>query len=100
MDVPQTITQTVAISLSAGLTWTAALDAAGTLTPILNTSSGSADDDVSITIDSSGYATGTYTTTLSITSADGVAGSPAEVPVTLWVVPDVTHLFLPTVNKP
>lgn len=100
VDVPQTTTQTVAISLSPGFTWTAALDTAGTLTPLLSTTSGSPNDPLAVTIDSSGYPSGTYTTTLTIFSADAVAGSPAAVPVILWVVPQVEQVFLPAVVKP
>lgn len=98
--VSQRMTQTVGIRLSPGFTWTASIDTAGTLVPVLNTTSGSANDPLSITIDSSGYLSGTYTTTLTITSADGVVGSPVAVPVTLRVAPDVAHLFLPIVTRP
>ena len=98
--VPQTITQAVPISLSPGFTWTASLDEAGTLTPILSTHSGSASDPLAITIGSSGYPTGIYTTTLIVSSADDVVGSPAAVPVTLWVVPQVEQVFLPAIVKP
>lgn len=99
-DIPQTVTHTVAISLSPGLTWTASLDLMGTITPSLSAPSGSAGDALMVTIDSSGYPTGTYTTTLTIQSAAGVVGSPAAIPVTLWVVPEVKQAYLPVVVKP
>lgn len=99
-DVPQTSTQTVTINLTAGFTWTAALDAAGTMTPILNRTEGDAGLNLSVTINSSGYPMGTYTNTITISSASGVVGSPAAVPVTLWVVPEVYHTFLPAIVKP
>ncbi|MEJ2748091.1 MAG: hypothetical protein P8183_09320 [Anaerolineae bacterium] len=99
-NVPQTSTQTVTINLSAGFTWTAALDAAGTITPVLSQVEGSAGQNLSVTINSSGFPTGTYTNTITISSASGVVGSPAQVPVTLWVVPEVANVYLPAMMKP
>jgi hypothetical protein len=98
-DAPQTITQTVSINLSPGLTWTASLDAAGTVTPFLSAAAGITGENLLVTLDSSGFPTGTYTNTITIESAAGVMGSPAEVPVTLWVVPEVERVFLPAVLR-
>ncbi len=99
-DVPQTVTYTVNINLSAGLTWTASLDPMGAITPVLSAVSGGAGDNLTVTISSGGYPTGTYTTTLTIESAAGVIGSPAHIPVSLWVVEEVRHNFQPIIMRP
>ncbi len=99
VDISQTVTHTVAIDLSPGLTWTASLDPLGAITPTLSAASGSAGENLTVTLDSSGYLTGTYTTTLTIQSAAGVIGSPAAIPVTLWVVPELNYVYLPIVKK-
>ena len=99
-DIPQTTTATVAIDLSPGLTWTASLDPMGAITPTLSAASGLAGENLDVTLSSNGYPTGTYTTTLTIASSAGVLGSPATVPITLWVVQEVNYVFLPAVSKP
>jgi hypothetical protein len=98
-DVPQTTTQTVNIDLSPGLTWTASFDPAGMVTPILSADQGNAGQNLSVTLSSSGFLTGTYTNTITIASTTGVLGSPTTIPVTLVVVPNVEKAFLPAVLK-
>ncbi len=98
---PVVITQGVTISMSEGLTWTASLDPGGFLSPILSASSGQPGDTLWVTINSIELPTGTYTTTLTITaSAEGVTGSPATIPVKLFVVPHMERVYLPTILKP
>ncbi len=99
-DMPQTMTQTVNIDLSPSLTWTASLDAAGTVTPILSASEGSAGEHLSVTLGSSGFLSGTYTNTLTISSSAGVLGSPAQIPVRLVVADELEYVFLPATLKP
>ncbi|MCP4428003.1 MAG: hypothetical protein GY803_26250 [Chloroflexi bacterium] len=99
-DILQIVTHTVAIDLSPGLTWTASLDPNGAITPTLSAISGNAGENLTVTIDSGGYLTGTYTTTLTIESEAGVLGSPAAIPVTLWVAPELWHVYLPLASRP
>ncbi|MCB9419721.1 MAG: hypothetical protein H6667_07950 [Ardenticatenaceae bacterium] len=99
-DIPRVVTQTVVIDLTAGFTWTASLDTAGTITPVLSMAEGDAGQNLAIILDSTGYLSGTYTNTLTISSAADVVGSPAEIPVVLWVVPEVSNVYLPAIMKP
>lgn len=98
---PIVITQGVTISMSEGLTWTAALDPGGFLSPILSATSGQPGETLWVTINSVELLTGTYTTTLTISaSTEGVTGSPATIPVTLYVVPHIDRVYLPAILKP
>jgi len=100
VDEPKSVKRIVTIDLTPGLTWTAALDPAGTLKPTLGATSGQAGQNLEVTINSQGLATGTYSTMLTIHAAEGVPGSPATIPITLWVAADVGELYLPAVLNP
>lgn len=98
---PLMITQGVTIDLSAGLTWTAALDPAGTLLPTLSAVAGQPGDTLWVTLNSVGLPLGVYTNTLTISaSADDVAGSPAAIPITLYVVSHLDRVYLPAILRP
>lgn len=100
-EPPVTVTRTVGISVTPGVTWTAVLDPSGTLTPSLTPTSG--DDSTAsldVIIDTTGYPTGVYTSTLTISAAPGTANSPTAVRITLVVADDLFFVYLPTVLKP
>ncbi|RMH00522.1 MAG: hypothetical protein D6706_03785 [Chloroflexi bacterium] len=99
-DIPVVMTQTVSISQSVGLTWTVQLDPMGSITPLLSTSSGTAGQNLTVTIDTTGLVTGTYTNTLTITAAPDVNGSPAQLPIGVYVAPEVWSSFLPVILRP
>ena len=88
------------------LTWTASIAAsmvstgAGTVgwqvTPTLAITTGLQGTPLTITLDSTGYATGTFTGLISITAVPTtVLDSPWLVPVMLRVVPEIHHVYLP-----
>ncbi len=94
------LTQTVQVSVTSGVSWTAVLDN-GTLTPTVSPLVGNAGDNITITIDTANYLTGTYTATLTITAyLTETMNSPATVPIKLLHVPEVWQVFLPMVMKP
>lgn len=101
VDEPEQRSFGVPIELSgnAEMGWTAAFSPTGTLTPTLVAGSGQAGEDLELTIDSTGYATGTYTTTLTITADPAVPGSPATLPVTLYVVAERFTIQIPLVRS-
>ncbi len=87
------------------LTWTAAiaswptLTGTGTLIPVkpsLVITSGLQGEPLTVTVDTTGYPTGTFTgsITVSATTSD-VLESPQKVTVTLQIMPDMYHLYLP-----
>lgn len=82
------------------LTWTAAVETGMQVTPTLAITTGLQGTPVTITVDSTGYLTGTYSggITVSTTMTD-VLDAPQTVPVTLLVVPEVRHLHLPITLK-
>ncbi|MCP4415743.1 MAG: hypothetical protein GY805_03920 [Chloroflexi bacterium] len=100
VNMPTAVTQTIAISITPGLTWTASLDPAGTLSATLGQTTGSSSADVDLTFDSNGLMTGIYTTTVTVDISPTVSGSPFVLPVTLYVVPEVYETFLPVVKRP
>jgi|GEM_PF-2775893 len=101
VDEPAQRSFSVPIELSgnAEMGWTAAFSPTGTLTPTLVAGSGQAGDDLELTIDSTGYPSGTYTTTLTITADPAVPGSPATLPVTLHVVAERASILIPLVRS-
>jgi hypothetical protein len=94
------LTRTVNVSITGGVSWTAVLDT-GTLSPTVSTLAGSAGDDITISISTTNYMTGTYTATLTISAyLTDTVNSPTVVPITLFHVPEVWQTFLPFVSKP
>ncbi|HIP70686.1 MAG TPA: hypothetical protein EYH05_04750 [Anaerolineae bacterium] len=98
VDAPEIITSTVGISMTAGMTWTAVLDPSGAITPTLSAPSGSQPADLLVTIDSSSLLTGTYQTTLTISFDPAVPGTPAQIPITLYVVEEINRVYLPSIQ--
>ncbi len=97
---PITVLQAFPINLTPGYTWTAVLTPGHTITPTFYPTSGSAGDYLTVTLSSASLLTGTYTATLMIVASPGVVGSPAAVPVTLYVVPHIARTYLPQIVKP
>lgn len=99
---PQTLSQTVDIDLGGdpGPTWSVALQPGGSLALSLDKSEGHFEQDLTVTVDSSGYALGTYTSELIVTSTPDLPNSPLTVPVTLIVVSDIHSAYLSTVSTP
>lgn len=83
------------------MTWHADLQPGGTLTPTLSASSGSAGQDLTVTIDSNGLPIGEYAVDLAISSDPPVPGNPKVVPIKLEVVPEIIdklHVLPPTIG--
>lgn len=100
VDEPQTITRTVTVWLTPGLTYTAVLDSSGTLSPVVTPLTGSGETAVELVIDTSGLASGTYETSLIFTASDAeTINSPWTIPVRLAVVPEIAPQFLPLLNR-
>ena len=78
------------------LTWTAAVAAGMHLTPTLVITTGLQGTVLTVTVDSTGYPTGTFTGSITVTATTtGVLDAPQAVPVTLLVVPEVYRVYLP-----
>lgn len=97
---PLTVTTAVQILLSPTFTWTAAFSPTGNLTASLNTTMGQPGDPLTVTFSTVGLTLGTYTTTLTITASDPLPGSPAQLPITLYIVPRRESTFLPLISQP
>jgi hypothetical protein len=105
---PQVLTSVV-VPTNTGyhvLTWTASIvgsmvsTGTGTVgqqvTPTMAITTGLQGTPLTITLDSTGYATGTFTGLISITAVPtNVLDSPQLVPVILRVVPEMHHIYLP-----
>jgi hypothetical protein len=66
------------------------------VTPTLAITTGLQGTPLTVTVDSTGYSTGTFTGAISVTSTTtGVLDAPQAVPVTLLVVPEVYGVYLP-----
>jgi hypothetical protein len=101
VDSPQTIIFDVNIYWTGdpSIQWNAALDPAGTVTPILSSSSGLAGEPLMVTLSSNGLPNGTYTTTLTLMSNPAVPGSPVSIPITLIVAENISRSYMPAVFK-
>jgi hypothetical protein len=100
VDVPTAVTHTIGISVTSGLTWTASLDPIGTLPASLSQTSGSTSGAIDLILDSVSLPTGIYTTTVTIDVTPTVPGSPFEIPVALYIVPELHETFLPVAIRP
>ncbi len=102
VGAPQVLTTSVRID-NAGydaLTWTAAVAPGGTLTPTLPVTSGAQGERLWIVVDSSGYATGSYTGTLTITATPpDTLDSPQQITVVLRIVSELKRVYLPCVLR-
>ncbi len=99
VDAPETISSTVKISMTGGMTWTAALDPSGAITPTLSAASGRQPADLLATIDSGGLLAGAYQTTLTISFDPAVPGTPVQIPITLYVVEEINRVYLPAIQR-
>jgi hypothetical protein len=98
VDEPDVFTGSVAV-LNVGyrvLTWTAMAWPGMSVTPTLAITSGLQGSPLMVTVDSTGYATGTFSGGITVTAlTSGTLDSPLAMPVTLLVVPEVYHIYLP-----
>jgi hypothetical protein len=82
------------------LTWTAGIVPGGTLSPSLPSTSGAQGEKLWIVVDTDGYVTGTYTSTITVTaSPSDTVDSPQQLNVALRVVPELAHAYLPCVLR-
>jgi hypothetical protein len=80
------------------LTWTATVSGGMQVIPSLPITTGIQGTPLPVTIDSSGYALGTYTGSITISATPpDTLGAPKIIPVTLIVVPEVRRVHLPLV---
>lgn len=98
VDEPGLITTTLR-SWNAGyrvLTWTATVALGMQVTPTLALTTGLQGTVLTLTVDSIGYPTGTFTGSITVTATTtDVLDTPQIVPVTLLVVPEVYRVYLP-----
>jgi len=103
VDEPGTVTGVV-VPLNTGygvFTWTATVEMGMRVTPTLATTGGVQGAPLTVTVDSTGYLTGTFTGAISVTGATtGVLDAPQVVPVTLIVMVDMYRAYLPVVLRP
>ena len=82
------------------LTWTATVAAGMPLTPTLVITTGLQGTPLTVTVDSTGYPTGTFTGSITVTATTtDVLDAPQAVPVTLLVVPEMYRVYLPIVLR-
>jgi len=90
----------VVVPLNTGfgvLTWTATVSGGMQVTPALAMTTGLQGMPLTVTLDTTGYSTGTFTGIITVTgTTTGVRDAPQAVPVTLYVVPEVYRVYLPT----
>ena len=78
------------------LTWTATISLGMQVTPTLAITTGFQGTPLTVTVDSTGYVTGTFTGSITVTATTtDVLDVPQVVPVTLLVVPEVYRVYLP-----
>jgi hypothetical protein len=78
------------------LTWTAAVSAGMQVTPTLAITTGLQGMPLTVTVDSTGYSTGTFTGIITVSgTTTGVQDAPQAVEVMLYVVPEVYRVYLP-----
>jgi hypothetical protein len=66
------------------------------VTPTLAITTGLQGTPLRVTVDSTGYVTGTFTGAITVTATTtDVLDTPQTVPITLLVVPEVYHVYLP-----
>jgi hypothetical protein len=89
----------VVVPLNTGfgaLTWTATVSEGMQVTPALAITTGLQGMPLTVTVDSTGYSTGTFTGIITVTgTTTGVRDASQAVPVTLYVVPEVYRVYLP-----
>jgi ABC-type arginine/histidine transport system permease subunit len=77
-------------------TWTATVAVGMEVTPTLAITTGLQGTPLTVTLNSTGYTTGTFTGVITVTATTtDVLDSPRAVPVTLRVVPEVHRVYLP-----
>jgi hypothetical protein len=81
------------------LLWKAELNSGGDLDISYGPTIGRPNDHMAITVDSHGYAIGSYSTQIVISSELDMPGSPVILPVELIVVDNLNSTFLPNVLK-
>ncbi len=82
------------------LTWIAAAATGLQVTPTLAITTGLQGVPLTVTVDTTGYLTGTFTGSISVTAtATDVLDAPQLAPVTLRVVPEVYRAYLPVVLR-
>ncbi len=102
VGAPQVLTTSVRIdNIGYGtLTWQAEVVAGGTLVPQLPVTAGAQGENLPIVVDTTGYATGTYTGTIKITaSPPDTLDSPQNLTVVLRVVEQLSRVYLPCVLR-
>jgi hypothetical protein len=78
------------------LTWTATVSAGMQVTPTLAITTGLQGVPLTVTVDSTGYSTGTFTGSITVSgTTTDVRDAPQAVEVTLYVVPEVYRAYLP-----
>jgi hypothetical protein len=98
VDRPDTLTGVV-VPLNVGyrvFTWTATVAVGMEVTPTLAITTGLQGTPLTVTLNSTGYTTGTFTGVITVTgTTTDVLDSPQALPVTLRVVPEVHRVYLP-----
>jgi len=101
VDNPRQISRDVEIIIPADpwVSWSAEIEDGATVIPTLSSSGGTAGDDLTIYIDSTGLSVGTYHAELVITSTPVLIGSPARIPITLTVSGDFFFTGIPLLTS-
>ncbi len=86
---------TIKIPYQPGITWQAELEPGGNLTPDLSADNGTWGENLTITVDSNGLPVGEYSANLIISTQPNVPGNPVNVPIYLWVVPEIMSSYMP-----
>lgn len=96
---PERITYTIPIRALPGVTWQVTAQPGGTLLPEFSPTAGNGDGVLQVTIDSDGYALGSYTAVLAVAFDEFGTPSSAQIQLTLWVVEEVHRGYGPLVVR-
>lgn len=91
---------TINVSNSTTAMWHAELAPGGTFAPVLAPSSGDPGDTLAMTVNTTGFALGSYAAAVMITTEPPVNGSPGTIELELYVVEEIHRAYLPAVVQP
>lgn len=99
---PKPVIRELAINIPGDpwVSWKAQVESGGTIVPILSTTEGSAGENLTITVNSTGFDVGSYSAEITITSTPWLTGSPATIPLTLVVAADIHFNRLAFLTRP
>jgi hypothetical protein len=82
------------------VSWNAQVESGGTIVPVLNTTGGTAGDNLTITVDTTGVPVGSYSAAITISSTPWLVGSPVTIPITVVIAAEIYSNGLAFLTSP